>query len=148
VGLSHLIKAPSETVEYAGGDFPVRALDFAGLTAVVRANLAPLSILYLKAQSGETQFSLDDAASIVSALATSAPQAVAMIIALCAAEPGEDVEGTDLASASALPFTVQIDALEKIAKLTFATEGGPKKAMETFVRAVQGALASARSLEP
>ncbi len=148
MGLKHL-KLASEEIEFAGGKFAVRGLNFEDITIIVRQNAAPLAVLFEKIQSGDTNVSLEDAASIASSMAASAPEAVATIIAL-ASEPAPSiawvVDPEDLEAARKLPFPVQIEALEKIGRLTFATEGGPKKVLETIIRVANGTSATIADL--
>ncbi len=69
-----------------------------------------------------------------------APGLVAMIIALGADEPDAQAE------AMTLPFSVQMDALTKIARLTFTQAGGPKKFLESVAALMRGVTETAVKL--
>jgi hypothetical protein len=142
MGLSHL-KRLREEVQVGDDKFEVRGLNLTDITVIVQSNgvLAPLSELFANLQmGGDGEFALNDSASVAAALAQAAPLAVSLIIA-CAADE------EDVAWVREIPFPAQIDALEKIAKLTFATEGGPKKVLETIIRVANGATATLGSLQ-
>jgi hypothetical protein len=141
VGLKHL-RIQTETVETAGGEFAVRGLSLPDIAEIFEAERAPLSKLFGEiAVDGAGGVLLDDMAGLAVKLASVAPSVVARIIASAADEEDETI-------ALELPFPVQIDALEKIGRLTFATEGAAKKVMETIIRMVKGANAAIKSRQP
>jgi|HigsolmetaAR201D_1030396.scaffolds.fasta_scaffold06733_7 hypothetical protein len=135
MGLKDL-KLAREEVKMAGGSFAVRGLSFVDITALVRSYGAEIRAFYdhyaAQAVSGE----LDDStlASAGVTLLEMAPNIAAAIIAHAADEP--DDEG--IQTARQLPLSAQIDALEKIARLTFEAEGGPKKVLEAVISAFRG----------
>lgn len=121
----------TETIKAAGGEFAVRGLSLADLTRLVRRHGRAMSEFFDRmASSGNVD--LERVAVMGSALAEAAPELAAEIIAVAADEP----ELVD--TALRLPFPVQIEALEKIALLTFETEGGAKKVVEAVIRSVSG----------
>ena len=126
-----------ETIKTPGGEFTVRGLNSVDITNLVRSHGADMS----KAFSAFDLNSFGDAAGIATAaklakdILTSTPILLGSIIAHAADEPDE------IANAMALPLAFQVEALEKIVTLTFETEGGPKKVLETVMRMIQGAAA-------
>lgn len=138
MGLSHL-KLASETVVTPGGEsFSVRGLSFVDISAVVRPYGPQLGSLFDGFKDGT--FSLDDPTALLSNLINRAPEAAALVIAVAADEE-------DVALAARLPFPVQLEALEKIAGLTFASEGGAKKVLETIIRVATGTTSALASLK-
>lgn len=132
---------PTEKVVFPGGDLTVRGLSLEDVTTLVRHHGAALSGLFATitaAKSGEVD--LDNMTAMASALATAAPRAAAEAIAIAADEPDK----VDLAGQ--LNLTVQIEALEKIGALTFTSEGGIKKVLETVIRVAQGTAGAVKSL--
>lgn len=129
MGLQDFID-PSETIQFPGGEFAVRGLSLSDISYIVRGHATELGILFTtiseKVQGGDD---LDKATSdIISLALETAPRLVADIVAVGAGEPtmGDKVVR--------LPFGTQIEALEKIGTLTFATEGGVGKVVETVIR--------------
>ena len=72
-----------------------------------------------------------------------APEIVAELIALASGDGDEE----SVAIAARLPVPTQLDAIEKIAKLTFITEGGLPKLLETIVRLAQGTTGAMTELQ-
>jgi hypothetical protein len=143
VGLKHLT-LNVETIVTPAGDFTVRGLNFDDISTLVRLNFEALSAVFANAKmdaKGEIKdLKLNNTAALAGSLATSAPQVVAQIIALGADED-------DLSEVAKIPFPNQLEALEAIGKLTFATEGSPKKVLETVIRIVNGATSTLGSLK-
>lgn len=123
----------TDVVDLPGGDtITVRGLALEDITTLVNRYGGPVQALFTK-YSGATDIALDDLGQIGGNILTSAPELAGLIIALGADEPDAQP------NAMKLPFPVQIDALEKIGKLTFDTAGGPKKVVETVIRVLRGA---------
>lgn len=105
--------------------FAVRGISFRDLMLLVDRHGPVLAALYAKlAADPEAELSPEGIQRIVSATMEEAPQLVADLIA-CAAGDIDDGE-----KVLALPLTVQIDAIEKIAILTFISEMEVKKTLE------------------
>jgi hypothetical protein len=137
VGLTHL-KAQTETVDTPGGKFVVRGLSLDDVVAVCSGHVTTLSLLFNKIKANaDATFSLTDSIGIFTLLATDAPKAAAMIIAVAASDDSAVTE-KELIAARKLAFPAQIDALEKIAKLTFSTEADLKKVVEMIIRVANG----------
>jgi hypothetical protein len=97
---------PSEVVHTSGGALELRSLSFADMTALYSRH----------------------AARAEEAFAMVMPEIVADVIAFAAGEP-------EMASvALRLSPPVQLEAIEKIAKLTFKSEEDAKKVLEGVVR--------------
>jgi hypothetical protein len=139
VGLKHL-KIAVETIESSAGDFTVRGLNLDDIVAIVNAYRPELTELFGQIQSDGENFSLADPTTLAESLGKAAPGSVAMIIAY-----GADEKDVDLVRA--IPFPAQLEALEKIGKLTFATEGGPKKVVEIIIRILKGAMQTVADLK-
>ena len=118
-----------ETVTYGEKIFKVTGLTIPHIVYLVRNHRDTLEDLYLKAVRGELA---EDVNTVIMDLADKAAGLSGMIIACSMGEPDQAEK------ASRLPLTVQIDALEKIVRLTLVAEGGVEKLMETVTGAVAG----------
>lgn len=126
------LKLPEATVEFPGGAFAVRGLCLNDISWLVQRHGGKLNALFTQFQSDNGELTAEGVASFALPLLQAAPDIAAELIA-CASGDAEDS-----AIAATLPFPVQLDALEKLAGLTFNAEGGPKKLVETVVRMAQG----------
>lgn len=126
------IQIPTADVETPGGSFAVRGLGIADFMQLVPKHLTPLNDVFKRAQSGELSVDVADMAGVAAILQQAAPNFVAEAIA-CASDAPEQA-----AKVAKLGLGVQLDALEKVATLTFAAEGGLKKVVETVIRIAQG----------
>lgn len=127
----------SKRVEVVGGGgFDVFGLSLPSIVAVCRNHFEDCRQLFMQlaSQSAGQQVTLAQATAIGDNLLLTAPRIAAEFIARSAGYT--ESEAVDLFAA--LPFPVQLDALEKIASLTFTTEMPPKKVLEVVVRAVTG----------
>lgn len=128
----------TDIVKLAGGkELVVRGISPDDILRIARIHADAFTKLFDKFAGGELDsLELEDTGKIAQSLAQDAPTVVADIIAYAADDP----EGR--AVALRLPFSVQVEALRKIALLTFATEGGVKKVLETLLEmaAVVGGL--------
>lgn len=132
---------PEETVSFAGGSFNVSGLSLSDIVVIVSMHRARLSEVFKEyAVPGAGAFELDEntALPFIMAFAQMAPGIAAHIIAQ--AEVREAGEDPQIGIAARLPVDVQAEALEKILKLTFQTEGGPKKVLDTLIRAFAGTM--------
>lgn len=129
---------PSATVQIPSGqpgefvEQPVWGLEPSHIAWLLQTQREGLEHFYAKAAAGEMQ--MDDYSAIASQLVKQAPVLLGSIIACGCRQPDPAVAET----VSRLPFTVQLDALEKIGRLTFAAEGGAKKVLETVIRMMAG----------
>lgn len=124
---------PTETITLPRDQtMVVRGLSFEDITILVKAYGGDLTALFSQMASGQGELALTDTTALVAKFFNMAPLAAAHAIALAADAP-EYVE-----AARRLPLPVQLDAIEKIAALTFEVEGGPKKVLETVIRIAQG----------
>jgi hypothetical protein len=139
VGLKHL-KPAVATIETSDGDIVVRGLSFADISLIVSQHRESLSALFDRVKSGGGSIDLENSTALLSSMVTAAPDAAAQIIALAADEE-------DVSLAMDLVFPVQLEVLEAVAKLTFSSEGGLKKVVETIVRVAQGATSAMQALK-
>lgn len=129
---------PSETVQIPNGtpgefvEQPVWGLDPSHIAWLLQEQRDALEHFYAKAAANELAF--DDYSVIATALVKQAPVLLGSIIACGCRQPDKAVAET----ITRLPFPVQLDALEKIGRLTFAAEGGAKKFLETVVTMMAG----------
>lgn len=138
----------AERVEVAGGrGFDVSGLSLDAILTVVQRHKEDAGELFdtLVAQVGKDDgISLDQAEWLGGALLSAAPAIAAEIIALAAGYQSQ--EAADIFRQISMPS--QIDALDKIARLTFTSEMPPKKVFETVVRALTGVKLTLVGSEP
>jgi len=139
MGLKH-IKLPSAEVEFSGSNIAVRGLSLDDVAYLVRQHQKSLETLYNEFQA-VGDLSASGAMAFVGPLVERTPQLAADIIA-CGAGDHEDA-----GIARTLPFPVQVELLEHIIRLTFSSEGGPKKLLETVVRLTEGTTALVDTLK-
>lgn len=119
----------SEQVEVPGGHLTVRGLGLDSMMFLLRTHGEPLRTAYQNALDDKLEPAAAQAA--VLSMIAETPTLMACIIACGCGEPDE------WERALSLPLVAQLDAIEKILRLTTEAEGGPKKLMETLVRLLQ-----------
>lgn len=127
MGLKNL-KLPTEQVEVpGGGEFAVRGLSFVDVKSLLVKHSSELARLFAVVNGDGTADvnSVSNAAAAAGQLINESPALAAEAIALASGE--DDV----FEIALSLPFPVQVDALTKIGKLTFASEDSAKKFLQT-----------------
>lgn len=122
-----------EQVKVPGGEgFAVAGLSLPAIIDLCRRQFDDMRTLFdtlIASVGGNETLSLDNANAISGNLLELAPRVAGEIIAVAAGfEPAAGEVFTDL------PVSVQLDALQKIADLTFTEEMPPKKVLETVVR--------------
>ena len=135
------LQFPEETIEFAGGSFAVRGLGLSDIVLLVSFHREKLTELFSQyAGNGGDGKTIGAEMGLPMGLAfiQIAPTLAAHIIAH--AEVREPGEPPAFEVSMRLPVDVQMEALEKILKLTFQTEGGPKKVLETVIRALAGTM--------
>lgn len=142
MGLRDLI-IPTERVEVADSYFTVRGLspnDALGLYYRHRGQLSAMFEQFSARAKAEVAV---DVTEFGASLVGGAPQIMAEIIALASnSDPrGEDWDG-DVGVALTLSAGVQMDALEKIGRLTFTSEMPPKKFFGLVLAMAQSATAA------
>lgn len=126
-----------ETVEAARGQsFEVRGLSLPDMTRLVRHHGGALQLLIDRFAEGNLAAGLEDITALGSALMNAAPEAAAEAIALAAGDGFP--EPVEIEIARQLPASVQLEALEKIGRLSFTAEGGPGKFVEMVIRVARG----------
>lgn len=134
----------TEKVAFPGGDFAVRGLSLEDFTVLVRNHFEPMSALFEKyvdqaaiaratAQVTKEGMELGDIRTVVLEGLQMAPSLIGDVIARAA----DETENPQLARL--LPMGTQIDAVEKIVRLTLEAEGGLEKLVETVLK-VSGSL--------
>lgn len=128
------LRIPTRTVSVADGvAITVRGLSFTDISHLVAEYAPAMKGLFAELVSGGLEdVSSSDAMKFASVLLKQAPDLAAAIIAHASGEPDSMEE------ANTLPFPAQLELLEAVALLTFATEGGAKKVLETVIRLAQG----------
>jgi hypothetical protein len=131
MGLKNLVIA-SEIIKVPGNDdLVVRGLGLDSIVYLLRHNQSALEEVFAAAQNGSL-----NASSVEGLAATLADRAGPLAYMLIACGCGEPEEWRN---AGGLPLSVQIEAIEKIVNLTFASEGGVEKFLETVTRMLSGA---------
>lgn len=128
-------KPRTEKVELPGGDyFTVRGITYPDIVDLTYKYGKSLGIAFAKFQgsTGAENVDLDNLGEISSVFARELPDLACEVIAVAADHPDK------VGVVKSLPFPVLVDALEKVAKLTFDTSGGLKKLVETVIRAFAG----------
>ena len=140
MGLKNL-QLPTESITIAGEVIPLNGLSLPDVTTLIRRHGAAMNDIFERVsgevKKGEENF---DVKSILVTLAQETPVVVAEIICLSAREL-DAVEET-----LRLPFPVQIEALEKIVRVTFDAEGGVKNFAETVIRIANSLSGSIQAL--
>ena len=139
MGLKH-IKLPEAQVKFPGGDIAVRGLSLDDLSFIVQRHGAKLNVLFKSFTEGG-ELTVEGVANFAMPLLNAAPEIAAELIACASGDP------EDAGIAATLPFPVQLEALEKLAELTFNVSGGPKKLVETVLRMAKGTTGLLDSLK-
>lgn len=133
-------QVPTESVSLPGGaSFSVRGLSLDDLTQLIQKHRPALESVFNKFEE-QGDVSIEMTASLIEGMVSSFPGLVAMAIALAADEP-DTVE-----KVMKFPTSVQIDAAEKLGRLTFASEGGLKNVLATVVKIIRGGRESIEAL--
>jgi hypothetical protein len=118
-------------------EVPVSGLPLDAITDLCRRHWNDLSDLFDnlvgQVKSGQIDPELNSINWLGGALLSTLPNVAAEIIAVCA---GWSLEAAEVVKA--VPFPVQLEALDKIAALTFTSEMPPKKVIEIVVRTLVG----------
>jgi hypothetical protein len=116
-----------EKIEFAGGDLSVRGLGVPEIAQVVSINTEAAVELFNEITTAAKENQEIDIGALIFALLSRFSTAVAHTIALAADAPDQ------IAGVSKLPIDVQVEALQRIARLSFAMDGGVKKFWETVL---------------
>jgi len=120
---------PTLEVGLPGGDsFAVRGLSLQDITKLMSQHGNEMEAFFQKYAGNPSASPL----SVGMDLIDTAPMLLNKMIAMAADRP----HLTD--KVAKLPLTVQQEAIEKIAQLTFDAAGGPKKFIEAVVRLIKG----------
>lgn len=140
MSLKH-IKLPVEEIEFPGGNFAVRGLSLDDISYLVQHHGQRMESLFSDFAQTSGEITVEAIASFALPLLQAAPEIAADMIACASGDP------EDSAIARTLPFPTQLDALQKLAGLTFSVSGGPKKLLETVVSMAQGTTGLLASLK-
>lgn len=111
-----------ETITFKGGSFKVKGLSLDDVGVLMKHHLSDLDALFaLYAKDVNPDMAAAVTAQYAVSLIREAPGLVANVIALGAEEPD------NVAFARRLPMPVQVEAIKRIALLTFEEAGGAKK---------------------
>jgi hypothetical protein len=135
MGLKDL-RLPTSRVDIPGEEeqfFEVRGLSFVDMRTLLVKHSSELSRLFdlVANGNGADPLSIASAAAAAGQFLNESPALAAEVIAMATGEEGV------FEQVLMLPFPVQVDALTKIGKLTFATEDSAKKFLQT-VRSLIG----------
>lgn len=119
---------PTEEVQLPGGStFAVRGLSLQDITLLISKHGPVMEEFFRRYSANEKANPLEVGMGLIA----QAPGLVAQIIAIAADEPNK------ADTVLKFPLVVQQDALEKLSKLTFDANGGPKKFVEAVIRLVK-----------
>jgi hypothetical protein len=141
------LKIPEAVIEFPGGNFTVRGLNLDDVAFLVNRHGEQLQQLFasMSSEMAGSDGGLDGemVQSMALPLLRRAPRIMAEAIACAAGDVDEETIGL----AQTLPFPVQLEAIQAIARLTFDTAGGPKKLVETVIQMAQGTTGLLQSLQ-
>jgi hypothetical protein len=122
----------TSSVKTPRGEIVLRGITLEDVLRVARLNGEAFVTLFDKVTAEQaTAIDLEDTGKLMVSMAETAPKVVADIIAHAADDP----DGSEVARK--LPFSVQLECLQQIARLTFEPEGGVKKVLETLLEMAQ-----------
>jgi hypothetical protein len=137
-------KPKTETVLFDGGSFDIRAISLPDVAMLIDSHELSINSMVMTVRNRldiiKANGKTDDEAmseivgSMVIEIIRETPILAGNLICLCADEPGE------METAMKLPVTVQIEALTKIAKLTFTDLASVKKLATDVMSIVRGML--------
>jgi len=114
-----------ETIKFTGGELSVRGLALPEINQLVAVHTEAAMSLFGEIQAKAAKDQQLDIGEMIFDVLNRFQAAVAHAIALAADAPDQ------VAVAAQLPMDVQLAAIEKIAVLSFAMDGGAKKFWET-----------------
>ena len=139
----------TETINLPGGEsFNVRAISLSDVSILVDVHEFSITLIADKIRSRQEMFSGDEemvhtaTVDIITELVREAPVLVGNLIAICADERNA------MEQAAKLPITVQIEAMTKIAGLTFTDLASIKKLSADVMRLVRGIVPTAKARRP
>lgn len=136
MGLEALGRSAGKSVQAPQGVFTVQGLGLDAILAIFLRHRGEMSSLFDRAMAAKASgnLTLEVASELGGALLAGAPQIAAEIIAAAAGSLTDEA----VTIARELPAPVQLDALDKVASLTFTSEMPPKKVLETVIRMMGG----------
>lgn len=135
-----------ETIEFPGGSFEVRGISLPDVSLLIDVHEHVISDIAEKVRNRAELIGSDNPVlvqeamtDLISEMIREAPSLVGNLIAICAEE--EDA----YSQAMKLPITVQLDALTKIANLTFTDMASIKKLVADVMRLVRRIVPTANA---
>lgn len=132
-------KPKLETITFDGGEFTVRGISLPDVALLIDMHEGTISTIVELAQSRAEMFNSGDdglvreaMTDLISSLIRESSILMSNLIAILADEPGT------LDQASKLPITVQLEALTRIAELTFRDPASVKKLAADVMRLIRG----------
>lgn len=113
-----------------GNSFAVRGISAEDVAILISGHASAMDTFFARFQSGAAQAQSDMEMGM--SLITEAPGLMSKIIALAADEPHME------ALVRKLPIGTQLDALQKIAKVSFESSGGMGNFVDAVARLVKG----------
>lgn len=137
------IKLATTAIEVPGNEpLVVRGLSMLDISALADIHLPALTLLFGQVVNRQSlEMDSEGVLAFGQSIITTAPALAADVIARGTGEP----ELSPIAAG--LPFPTQLELLEAIIKLTFATEGALKNVVEIAVRALQGTTKAVAQLQ-
>lgn len=136
----------TETINFPGGSFNVRAISLSDLSVLVDVHEFAISLIAEKIQNRREMLGSEDEAMVREAVVDLAteliretPILVGNLIAICADERDA------MEQASKLSITVQIEAVTKIAGLTFTDLASIKKLAADVMQLVRGMIPTVKA---
>lgn len=134
MGLKHL-KIPEVVITTPGGNFAVRGLCLDDVAYLIGRHGEQIQQLLAQFQADKhSELSSEAISAFAAPLLKQAPRIAAEVIACATGEVDEE----SVTVAQGLPFPIQIEAIQAVAKLTFEVAGGPKKLVESVIQIAQG----------
>lgn len=122
----------TSSVKTPRGELVLRGITLEDVLRIARINGDAFIQLFDKVTADQAAtLNLEDTGALMVSMADTAPKVVADIIAHAADDP----DAADVARK--FPFSVQLECLQHIARLTFEPEGGVKKVLETLLEMAQ-----------
>lgn len=136
------LKVAEEIIKVTGGEFSVRGLALNEIMLLVQKRRETLRAAFDNLSATEEGIDLGDQKETIANLLHEAPELIAEVIALASGDYCDET----MAIARKLPMPEQMEALEAVGRLTFATEGSLKKVIETVTRVMVSATGAMEDL--
>lgn len=136
------LQLPTETIDTPGGSFTVRGLSFSDIMILVNSHGPQVAALYSTYVDGG-DLNMQDFRKAIPELLNQAPRLIAQAIALASNDGSQ--EAVDIAVQ--LPVNAQLDALDKLFRLTLTSEAELKKLLERLIDMISGTNGALQMLQ-